>query len=468
IRADLHDVNTVYVCLDNHKEGDYTPYLFKSTDMGKSWKSISSNIPDRHLVWRTVQDHVKPNLMFAATEFGIFFTVDGGEKWTELTGGIPTIPFRDITIQRRENDLVAASFGRGFFVLDDYSALRDITEESLQEEAKLFATRDALWYQPRNTDFSPGASMWAAENPPVGAVFTYYLKDSPTTMMQERKKKESALNKEGKDIPFPGWEALNAEKNEIKDKVMLIVKDQQGKVVRKINAPNRKGMHRVVWDFSYPPAGPVSLRQRGGGFNRSGFPATPGTYTVTLSKIEDGVTSKLAGPMEFKVKRLYPGALTPKSDAEIAQYRMEIEDLLENRGIVNTFMSDAMNRLNAMEVALSRTAVEPGDLDKKLYDLKVKVQKMRAELMGDDVRGEIGERTAPTMGYFFGNAFAGLRSTYGPTDMHKENLQFAKNGLSKLKEAVMELKEKDMPALEKELEAIGAPWIEGMAAPKNK
>jgi photosystem II stability/assembly factor-like uncharacterized protein len=151
IKADLHDVNTVYVALDNHKFGDFAPYLLKSTDRGKSWTSIKGNIPDRTLVWRVVQDHVKPGLMFAATEFGIYFTVDGGTKWTKLEGGAPTISFRDLAIQKRENDLIGASFGRGFYVYDDYSALREVSESQLQEEATLFPVRKAWWYNPKVT-----------------------------------------------------------------------------------------------------------------------------------------------------------------------------------------------------------------------------------------------------------------------------------------------------------------------------
>ena len=133
IKADLFDANTVYVALDNHKEGDYNPYLFKSTDRGLTWKSISSNIPKRTLIWRMVQDHVEKNLLFAATEFGIYTSLNGGKSWQKLDGS-PTISFRDLTIQKRENDLVAASFGRGFFILDDYSALREFTEENLNKK----------------------------------------------------------------------------------------------------------------------------------------------------------------------------------------------------------------------------------------------------------------------------------------------------------------------------------------------
>jgi len=124
VRADLFDANVVYAALDNHKYGDYSPYIIKSSDKGKSWKIINGDLPNKLLVWRLVQDHVNKNLLFAATEFGVYFTTNSGKNWIKLKGGMPTIPIRDIKIQRSENDLVAGSFGRGIFILDDITPLR--------------------------------------------------------------------------------------------------------------------------------------------------------------------------------------------------------------------------------------------------------------------------------------------------------------------------------------------------------
>ena len=132
IKADLHDADTVYAVLDNHKEGDYAPYVMKSTDRGLTWTSIVGDLPDRHLCWRIIQDHESPELLFLGTEFGVFFTKDDGNHWIKLASGAPNIPFRDLEIQRRENDLVGATFGRGFYVLDDYSPLRHLDSEFLQ------------------------------------------------------------------------------------------------------------------------------------------------------------------------------------------------------------------------------------------------------------------------------------------------------------------------------------------------
>ena len=182
VKADLYDIDTVYAAYSNDKAGDFAPYLVKSTDRGRTWRSMTGDLPDRHLVWRIVQDHEKPDLFFLGTEFGIFFTIDGGNQWIKLSGDAPTIPFRDLVIQKRENDLVGASFGRSFWILDDYSPLRLVSEQSLEQPATLFPVRDAWWYIPRRPlgggeKANQGTDFFMAPNPPFGAVFTYYLKD---------------------------------------------------------------------------------------------------------------------------------------------------------------------------------------------------------------------------------------------------------------------------------------------------
>ena len=180
LKADNFDVNTVYAVLDNHKYGDYQPYIYKSTDKGKTWKSITSNLPDRTLTWRIVQDHVKKDLLFAATEYGIYFSVNGGSRWTMITGGVPIISFRDLAIHKRENDLVGASFGRGFYVFDDMSVFRNLSDQQMKAEGTLFTVRKAWWYIPRShlgfgdrPKGTQGDSYFTAPNPPFGAVFTY-------------------------------------------------------------------------------------------------------------------------------------------------------------------------------------------------------------------------------------------------------------------------------------------------------
>jgi photosystem II stability/assembly factor-like uncharacterized protein len=257
LQASLHDPDTLFAVLDAHKTGDYRPHLFESTDRGRTWRSIAGDLPDTTIVWAIEQDHVEEDLLFAGTEFGVSFTPDGGDHWIELAGA-PTISFRDIEIQRRDNDLVGATFGRGFYVLDDYTALREIGSGALAQEATLFPVREAWWYVPlvpgqAEGQPSLGSSSFTAPNPPYGALFTYYLREEPKTAKEKRQAGEKELREKGADVPFPGWERLHTEALEKGPQVLLTVSDAEGRPVRRVVGPAKTGIHRVAWDLRRPP-----------------------------------------------------------------------------------------------------------------------------------------------------------------------------------------------------------------------
>ncbi|MFG0320226.1 MAG: WD40/YVTN/BNR-like repeat-containing protein, partial [Planctomycetota bacterium JB042] len=128
LEASLHSKDRVYAAFSAMKDGDFAPYVLRSDDRGRTWTSIVGDLPDRNIVWSLMEDHVKEDLLFAGTEFGCFVTLDGGEKWHKLAAGIPNVAVRDMDLQRRENDVVVGTFGRSFYVLDDYSPLRHLTE----------------------------------------------------------------------------------------------------------------------------------------------------------------------------------------------------------------------------------------------------------------------------------------------------------------------------------------------------
>ena len=466
IKADLHDANTVYMALDNHKYGDFKPYLVKSTNRGRTWTSIANNIPDRTLVWRIVQDHVEPNLLFAATEFGIYFSVNGGGKWTKLSGA-PTIAFRDLAIQKRENDLVGASFGRSFYVLDDYSFLREVSEDKLSEDAALFATRKAWWYNQRYAVSGIGANDYVAENPDFGAVFTYYLKDSFTSATAARKKKEKELEKANKDIPFPGWDALDAEGEEEKMEILLVVKDQENNIVRSIPGKTGKGIHRTAWDLRYASKRNIGLNDSGrGGWRSRGFLASPGTYTVTLVKRINGETTELAGPQSFEVVPLRKGALKGASIAEREAFRKEIEALQSDVGATNYTMENSMKRVTAMQKALARSEQSSPELYQQLRQAKMDLKAIQKEMYGSPAKDEIGERNDPTVQSRMRTGYRALSNTYGPTDTHRNTLAIAKKQLVGVKEKLSTVSSL-MPQLEQTLRALGAPWIEGQPLPKE-
>ena len=472
VKADLHDADTVYVALDNHKHGDLAPYLLKSTDRGATWNSIAGDLPDRHLVWRVVQDHVKPDLLFTGTEFGIFFTVDGGARWVKLTGDVPTISFRDLAIQRRENDLVGASFGRGFYVLDDYTPLREIDENELQEEALLLPPRRAWWYIERRPlgegeRASQGSAYYIAPNPPFGAVLTYYLEKDLTTREQRRHEAEEELIEAGEDTPYPGWDEVEAERREPEPRVEITVRDSSGHVVRRLDAPGKAGIHRIAWDLRYPDTraiGPVDEDQEGR--PTSGMLAAPGTYTATLVKIVEGETTALAGPVSFEVERLRRGALEGASPEVTVAFWQQLAAAQRATTAASRALARAFERTKELRVALGRSVSAPNSLDAELHSIEQELYSIEEGLSGNPSRGAVGETNVHTVSTRLRAVSGGTRSsTYGPTPTHRRSLEIAEQEFEVLRQRLNAVLEERLPALERQLLEAGAPWTPGQPVP---
>jgi photosystem II stability/assembly factor-like uncharacterized protein len=455
VRADLFDANVVYAALDNHKYGDYKPYLIKSTDRGKSWTLINGDLPKTLLTWRLVQDHIKKDLLFAATEFGVYFTRNGGKNWMQLKSGIPTISIRDITIQRRENDLVAASFGRGIFILDDITPLREIESSMLAKDATLFPIKDALWYSPNSRAGSQGDNEYSAKNPPFGAIFTYYMANKVKSLKDERKAKEKT------NTNFPGWDAIEAENRQQGPYILLIIKDKNGNVVNTVKGTNKKGFNRVNWSLTYPNKGGERLQSRGSGFGGGGVMATPGDYTVTIVKRVDGVNTVLEGPKPFKVVPMYDGALQRKSFTEMDAFRDEAFAFQQDLTAANVALSRSIQTVDAMERALNKAEKPSDDLFKRINDARTELLEIDKELNGDDTKGEIGERSNPraTEGNSLG--WRALGNTYGPTEEHKTLLKRVKSQLTKVKSKLNTVLNNTLLGIERDLKSTGAPWVEG-------
>ncbi len=464
IRADLFDAMTVYAALDNHKFGDYKPYILKSTDAGHSWTSLSGDLPDNLLVWRLVQDHVKNDLLFAATEYGIYFTPDGGNKWIKLKGGVPTISFRDLTIQRRENDLVCASFGRGFFILDDYSPLREVRADGLSNETILFPVKDAWLYVPRLISGGQGASQYAAENPPFGAILSYYLPEDIPSMKSDRQKKEKKLNKEGLDIPFPGWEELDAEKLQKTPEIRLTIKDAQGNLVNTIAGKTSKGIHRVSWNLRSASKRGIRWGEEA---SSRGPMIIPGTYTVELAKVIDGELTELSGPQRFEVKPLHSGALEGASGEEKIAFKKEIEAFQQDHLATSLELDKSVKQIKAMQAAILRLDREEKELELRIHNTSEQLKELYSLMHGSPSANEVGVSRSPTPGRRLNVAASGLATTYGPTKMHKQSLETGKSELAKIKQNLAEIIEVTLPQLEKELKEAGAPWIEGQGLIKE-
>jgi len=459
VKADMYDENTVYVSLDNHKYGDYLPYLVVSTDKGATWKKITNGLGSKNLVWRLVQDHKEKNLLFLATEFGIYFSVNKGSSWTKLEGGTPTISFRDLAIQKREDDLVAASFGRGFFVLDDYSALRNISG-SMDVEAALFKPRDAWWYIPRRVlgstkRSSKGDQYYVADNPDFGAVFTYFLKDSYLSKEESRKADEEGLDG---DITFPGWDQLDQEQREESPKVYLEI-SKNGKVINRVDADNEKGLNRVSWNLKVPSKYPLELDKKVKE-GQGGYMVAPGTYTATLYKSVDGVTSKVSEPVDFNVKKMTEGSLKGVSADELETFYETSESLYAEVGMLSVDLKNTGKKLEKLKIGAERSRVS-GDVLNEIAMLRSEFDKLDLTLNGNKAKNEVGEKNDPSISSRMGIVLWGSRrSFYGPTQMQKDALRIVSKELAQIKADMKDINEK-ASAIYKQVVDAGGPVIEG-------
>ncbi len=471
IKADLFDANVVYIALDNHKEGDYKPYIYKSTNQGKSWKSIGSNLPMNDLVWRIVQDHVNKDLLFIGTEFGIYFTINGGQKWVKCKGGLPTISFRDLTIHRRENDLICGSFGRSIYIFDNINVFRELSEAQMESEAALLDAGKGLWYIPRPSlgfdgkKGNQGAGYFMADNPPFGSVFTYYLKDGLKTKAEQRKESEQNPKKISGDVPFPGWDALDAEFYDRSDNIWLTVKDSEGKVVRVIAGPTKPGFHRVAWDLRYPAPDMIELnpRQRGEWDDEpAGMMVAPGTYSVTLSKEVDGVFTALSDPISFEVTPLSSNSLAGSSMKDVSAFWNLYESTTQSVASTSNKLSDATSKTKAIGRALRQSQIDVSGISKDYEMLSEKVSALNKQMYGSPARNDIGEKTHPTIGNRMFAVNRGItQSTYGPTETHKEGISIILDELAGIN-TELKMVHESIQAMSKKIYNAGGPMIEGV------
>lgn len=471
LEGSFHADDTVFASFDNHKTGDFQPYLFKSADRGRSWTSITGDLPDRHLVWRIGEDHIDPDLLFAATEFGIYFTSDSGSHWVRLSGGVPTIAFRDLVIQRRESDLVGASFGRGFFVLDDYSPLRHLNADVWASPGALFPVRDALLYV-ESVDLGvpgkgyQGASYYTAPNPPFGALITFYLGDVPETAHEERRQSEEELRKANRDVPFPGYDALQAESLEEKPEAVITIRDERDQIVRRISAPAKKGIQRVNWDLRYPSPSPITLEtdadQPPWAESDEGPLVTPGSYSAELGLLVKGSYRRIGELQSFRVNQVGEPTLSRDDPSRILAFQQSLSEAQKKATAADSQLTELSRQMDFMEKAILQTPAADTAWMSRLQGLRGEALEIRRLLSGDPIRGRLNEATVPSILERLGQIISGywFSSTHGPTQTHRESFTIAQRQLNDVTNRLHRLAG-NCTQLQNDLVKAGAPYIPG-------
>ncbi len=466
IMASRFDENMVFASFDNILRDDFKPYILKSSDKGKTWVSIAGNLPEKGTVHSIQQDFVNPELIFAGTEFGVFFTIDDGKNWIRLKSGIPDVQIRDMAIQMRESDLIVATFGRGFYIVDDYSPLRFLKKETLDKEGYIFPVKDALMYLQGDTKYGQGSTVFIAKNPDFGAVITWYLKEVPKTKKEIRQEKEKELFKKGEPIPQPSEADLRAEKQEVKPYLTFLITDEKGNPVRTINKSPSKGINRVNWDLRYQSVRPVNADKYDPlSDNGNGVLAMPGKYKASMSITTGGETRLLAGPVEFITRPLENTSLPSANRQAVVEFHKKVADLTRVMQGTEDYTENLNKRVVSMLQALTITPGMPADLIKKAKDLQAQIDVILNQKFNkvSNVPSEEENQPSPvTLNQRLGKlSWISFGSTGDPTKTQLDAYNILLDEFPPVYNQVKQLGEVDVPQLEKALEAAGAPLTPG-------
>ena len=468
VLASSHDTDVVYAVLENHKRGDYKPYVLKSENRGRSWKLISSNLPERGSAHTIVEDHVDPNLLFVGTEFGLFVTQDGGGSWHQLKNNFPTIAVRDIEIQVRENDLVVGTFGRGIYVLDDYTALR--TKEADLGEFELFGVRDPWLYIEGDLwgggeKGSIGDAFFTAPNPPFGAVFTYYLKDGLKSRKETRREREIEIENEGGDTPYPSWDALRAEDREQEPAMYVVVRDTGGSIVRQVSANSDKGLHRSAWDLRLPSPEPINLAPEED--RPSWIPdpvgpmVLPGQYTARLAIERDGMLQETGAPQAFTVKSLEASPEITDDRSALQAFQLEVAGLQRAVAGSSAAIAELQNRIAHVRAAIVATPTA-GDAERDvLQQVAAALADVTVAISGDATVSGRNEPAPMSIASRASNLYYNLAISQSPAGgNYKDSFAVAAGEFTVALRSLGRI-ESDLAALEQALEIKGAPWTPG-------
>jgi hypothetical protein len=347
VQAGNFNAGTAYAAFDRHTFGDMAPYVFKTTDYGKTWAPLVTPQDPKsvhgyaHVI---KEDLVKPDLLFLGTEFGLWVSIDGGKNWAQFKGNhFPAVAVRDLAIQPRDNDLVLATHGRGIWIIDDITPLRALTPDLLKQDIAFVSARPVQQRIQGQGGWANGNAVFVGENPPDAAVINYYQRE-----------------------------------RHLFGKMKLEVLDSSGRVLDELPASKRPGLNRVMWPMrAKPPRVPPAAQVAASAIR--GPRVVPGDYTVRLTKAGKVYETKLKVGLDRRAKF---SAADRKAQFDAA---MRVVALFGDE-------SALMDRIIALRKELAQTgeALTEGDpLRKQISDFDGKVDGVRKKIVATTEGGAI-------------------------------------------------------------------------------
>ena len=432
VKWSQHSADVLYAVFNNHKNGDFKPYLMVSKNRGKTWEALSTGLPQRGSTYVIAEDHKDASLLFVGTEFGVFTSTDGGLTWTELKKGLPTVAVRDIAIQQREDDLVLATFGRGFYVLDDYSPLREIKNDIKKNEAIVLPIKPVVLYH----EASPlgyggagflGAGYYMADNPKVGATFTYWVKNAPKTLKEQREE----LEKKNSASVYPSKEAIRAEAEEAKPHLSLVIRSGDGKVVRILQAKYVNGLKRSTWDGKLA---------RSASPDKGSYLAPAGNYSLQLVGVHGTKIDTLTKPLGFTVAHLSNLSLPAEKSADLVLLQSQLDALQQRMDLVSRQMDEVETRLDRIEKQVDYGVNSPANLRGEVAKVRTEWRSLGLILDGDELIASKEFETMPGLRDRLGSALWGAFSMRSdPTQSMKDQRRVVAEQLTELEKQLLNL-----------------------------
>ncbi len=426
--ASRHAECTAYATFDGHRSNDFNVYVYTTTDCGDTWKAISSGLPNNNGIANVIREHPRnPSLLFLGTEYGAYVSFDRGANWHRLKMNLPVVPVDDIAIHPRENDLLFGTHGRSIWVLDDLTPLEQLNESVLAADLHLFDIRPATAWRIYGHKGNTGHKMFIAENPPYGALISYYLK----TKLDE------------------------------KEKVKVAILDAAGKVIRELEGGTERGINRVNWDLRYEPAVRPEPGQQFGFFGPPRGPSVdPGTYTVKISAQKAEAIKKVEVEEDPRIT-ISPADRAARRSALDRAYELARTADRGRRTVVElktalTGATEAWKKPGAPAI--------PEDIRKAAEELAKHVDEVHGKFVPPQLplgwAGPPPVYTPPTLPQRANRLLGALDGyTAAPTAQQLEELQVISGLLEETMERLKKLVDVDLAELNRMMNAAGIPHI---------